>query len=174
MHSSADVDTPPPPKRAPVAIFLLLFVPICLAVAAWSAGPIRAVARLERQYRQTEGQILGGRIETLPCRRTCRSGPSYRPHVAYRYLVGGREYHSERTTSLGESGSSGWAAGVLEAQLARRTAVVRYDPARPSAAYLEPSRTWPYWLLATVPLAITLVLAGAMWHRNQQLVVSGA
>jgi hypothetical protein len=128
---------------------------------------------MQRQYWQTEGQILGGRIETLPCRRTCRSGPSYRAHVRYRYVVGGRAYLSERITSLGESGSSGWAASMLEKHLARRTAVVRYDPARPSAAYLEPSRTWPYWLVATVPLAITLGLAGAMWRRNQGLVVSG-
>lgn len=156
------------PARTPVGTFLILLLPLSLAATVWAGRTIREAARRERTSRQTSGEIISTRVETMPCYGTCKGGPGYRPRVLYRYAVDGRTYNSERVTSLGDVGSIGWATTVANRYGPHQAAVVHYSPAAPAEAYLESSPMKWLWLLATVPLGLTCCLAGAMWHRNRR------
>ena len=176
IHSAMlETDSPRAvPVRTPVGIFLILLLPLSLAATVFAAMPIREAARRERTSLQTSGEVVSTRVETMPCYGACKGGPGYRPRVLYRYAVDGRAYTSERVTSLDDVGSMRWASQVAERYVPRQQVVVRYSPTTPAQAYLEASPTRWLWLLATVPLALTCCLAGAMWRKNQRRQPRGA
>jgi hypothetical protein len=155
----------PAPARGQVILFLLLFIPVCLAMTAYGGSVIARVARMERTYGRTGAVVTGSRLETMPCGGTCRGGPSYRPRVTYRYVVDGTIYTSEQVTSLNEAGSASWASGLLDYYAMPHGPMAHYDPANPAAAYLQASRTWPYWLIALAPLGVGLVFGAVLLRR---------
>ena len=155
-------------KRAQLTTFLVLFLPVALACTAYGLTYVRRAARATEGSGTIPGQVLTTRLETLPCPGMCKGGPSYRPRISYQYEVLGNVYHGERVTSLGESGSASWAAGVLERYRSGAATTVHYELAHPEQAWLEASATWPYWVLETVPLAVVLLFAAVMARGTQR------
>ena len=155
-------------KRAQLTTLLVLFLPVTLACTAYGLTYVRRAARATEGSGAITGQVLTTQLETLPCPGMCKGGPRYRPRITYRYEVLGNVYHGVRATSLGESGSASWATGMLERYRSGAATTVHYDPAHPEQAWLEASATWPYWVLATVPLAVVLLFAAVLARGAQR------
>ena len=155
------------PSRIAVRTFLLMFVPLAIAAAAWGARPLREVHRAESGTRTTAGTVVSTSVETLPCYGMCKGGPSYRPRITYRYEVGERAYLSDNVTSISDAGYASWAADVVERHPPRSRAVVYYRVSDPAFAYLEPARTWAYWALAILPMAIVAAFGFALARASR-------
>lgn len=132
-----------------VAWLVLLLV---LAIPGYrTLSQVSAAIRRNRQARtwpQVPGSVSDAHVETV-MRRTGRRGPlgfrgvrhSYKPVIAYTYVVAGQSYQGSRYRY---SWPGDWltnkrdeAEAIVGRYLAGKGAVVRYDPADPAQACLE-------------------------------------
>ena len=100
-----------------------------LAVTGWR------VWDAQKRFVPVQGTVTESRVDES---RGSKGGTTYKPHVAYRYTVAGREFHGDRYEFGSMSSSDGYARS---SEVVRRCApgaavTVYYDPARPESAVL--------------------------------------
>ena len=109
--------------------------------------------------------------------RTVQSddGPSYRPEVTYRYLVGGAQYTSQRLAPLTESASRRWAQSVIDRYPVGKSLTAWYDPKHPANAIIERRFSFLPLIFIGVMVVIVLLVAYNMkrWQRMAQAALTG-
>lgn len=103
------------------------------AVVTWLLVRDLRLGRASRQWSCTRGTVVEARIEELEG----DSGPSYYPHVEFRYEVGGAIYHGKEWTHHTQDGTSESAEAVLNRFPIGQAVDVFFDPADPARAVLE-------------------------------------
>jgi hypothetical protein len=91
----------------------------------------------QRRFRETEGTVISSDVHRSHGSKTWQ----YRPKIAYRYEVAGKEYRSERYTFDESSSSSAqrFSQRIVDAHPAGSRVRVHYDPKAPEVAILDPS-----------------------------------
>lgn len=110
----------------------------------------RAVLRAVRArgWATAPGEVVSSEVVVVKDGRTRSSAvTSRRALVVYRYVVGAERFEARRITfGDGWDLNPGLAAQQHKRYPAGAPVEVRYDPARPSAAVLEPKAGWLAWL----------------------------
>jgi hypothetical protein len=150
----------------------LLFGVFGLIVLAITIASLRDAAAM-RRWPVAKGRVLSSKVEEY--REISGAGSAsgshgritlYRPVVVYEYEADGRRYESDRITqSPGLNRGAPDAAAETVRRYAAGSAVdVRYNPARPSEAVLEP-RVPRSWIVALAIAAALLALAARAYVR---------
>lgn len=155
---------------------LQLMIPTALASIVFAilfVSTRRHAAAIARWPTAT-GTIVLSRVEEFTIRRDKpirtsrglrRMRDSYMPVVEYRYSVGGRELSSRSVWADTEvSGNHLYAERICARYKPGATVFVRYDPADPKRAALEPPGNGHWWFFfgATVFLAAALASSGIL------------
>jgi hypothetical protein len=151
----------------PQRIFLSLFTPIALGAAYVGSRDILRERALVARAATTTGAVIETQLIEQPCSGVCKSGPTYRPRVAFRYAARGVPLFGSQVTSLGESGTSSWAEALLRRYKSGQQVTVYYDTADPAVAWLERSALWPQWLIAIAPMLVVGVFGVALGARRR-------
>lgn len=105
-------------------------------------------------WRPVPALVVGSTVATV---RSSKGGPTYKPVVDYRYMVGGTSYESNEVNVVSVSRGQAWAASVS----------ARYVPGMRTTAYVDPSDPRHAFLvheMSFLPLIFVLMplVAGAL------------
>ena len=139
-----------------LVIFALFWSAIVLALDFFIAGQIAGGWR-SRSFAEAPGHV---RSSTLT--RHVGKHVSYTADLVYEYTVDGRTFTGSKVRYGVWSSSSGRAQDVVDAHPAGSATVVRFDPANPSDAVLEPGLSGQN-LFTTILLAPFNVIMLAVW-----------
>ena len=134
---------------------------LCALFLAVGGTMTFVVARRLMTWHPVSATVLSTHITTV---RGSKGGVSYRPDVAYRYTVDGRQYIGTRVTILNESRSGTWAYDLTRRYEVGSEVTAYVDPANPARAYLLHEWSFLPMLFTSVPLVAVLSL---LWTLRQ-------
>lgn len=150
------------------------FPPFIVVVGAGiaAAGVLAGLrSRKTAQWPTTEGTIIASGIvrESSSSTNTTVStgGSVYKPEVAYRYEVGGKEYVSNRIELMDISTSNrGRAESIGSAYNTGDRVRVYYDPGNPERAVLQPGGKSGSCLMIVVGAGFVIIASIIMWFHS--------
>jgi hypothetical protein len=157
--------------KAPLGLGVFLFGSLFIGlptvvVAAWSWATLSraGVKLLELTYAVAPGEVLSSAVES----RTESDGDKGDwVKIAYRYTAAGRTYTGTRVESHPLPSTGPWARRYVAEHPPGTPVAVRFDPAHPETAVLEPGldRTDPFFLLLLLLVDTYLALGWYSFWR---------
>lgn len=122
---------------------MIIFFAAGIGISIWGWSVLQN-ARVSESWPATDGEVVSSNVRVS----TDEDGTSYFGDVTYSYVVNDARYTSDNV-SFGQYGSSdrGHAEEIVAKYPAGSGVTVRYDPADPETAVLEPGVTWSSYLM---------------------------
>lgn len=150
-----------------LGLFVILFASVFVTVGcylAWSQQhklatwvPVSAVVESKYVTAHRSRSSNGG------------SSVSYKPHVSYRYTVGGQEHRCDQVTPTDLSSSESWARGLTGRFRIGERVTVFHDPEDPGAAFLVREATFlPYFFVLFPMIFVVLGVSLLFGDRRQR------
>lgn len=160
--------------KVSVVLFALVFAALWLGVTGtFDVQIARAVWQsydAERRYQSVPGVVTQSRIRDL----SDSEGTTYKPDVAYTYVVGGRTYSGDRIRTKDLATSNHARARRIIADYPVNAAVqVRYDPSDPARALLDPRLDGAQLFMVVFLMPFNMIAVIGLWAGGVALARRG-